>query len=262
MPLDTSTLPGEFASLGALIDMYETHVDAVHAVDAELGDTVAKGANFFNELKASNVEAATKGQSILDEINAMTDAEAQAVVAFIVSRDRGISAIATAYAVANQPTAEANKLSNDAIAQLWNKRSVEQRSASALRTALDLSPLPEEFKAQISELPAGKRGAAPGTKRGKMGRKIPAGVDWTVDGEEVGEKSAKDLASLLGVSVADVRNHLETTFVDALPKVFETTINGKVVKGVQGEPSTPAADDDDDTDTDDLGEIDFDLDDI
>ena len=258
----TIDLAPEHAAYAALIQMFEQHVNTIRSIDEQLGDTAAKGASYFNELKEQNPEATARGNEILKQINEMDDKTAQAVVAFIVSRDRGIAQLATEYAKANQPSEEAVKLSNDRIAELWNKRSVEQRSASALHTAIGLSPLPDEVKAQLPELPAGKKGAAPGTKRGKMGRKIPPGYHWEVAGEEVGEKNTKDLADLLGVKVADVRNHLQSEYQDGLPNVFETEINGKSLKGVlTTEPTTPAADDDDDDDTDDLGELDFDDDD-
>lgn len=243
----------------AIADAYKQAVSEVEAHDLALGDTAAKGNAFIGELRERNVEAAQTAERMIQQIKDMTDAEAQAVVAFIVSRDREISRIATDYIKANEPTSEAVEHSNEEIARLWNERSIAQKKAAALFEAIKLSLGVEDdeaLAAVIPALPKGKRGAAPGTKRGKMGRKLPAGIHWTVDGEDVGEKNPKDVASLLKVKVSDVRTALEEAYPDTLPNVFEATINGKVVRGVVGEPTTPAADDDNDDD-DELGELDF-----
>lgn len=234
----------------------------VRELDIQLGDTAAKGNAFISEVKTRNEDAVKHANSIIESIKNMTDAEAQAVVAFIVSRDREISRIATDYIKANEPTQEATTQSNEELAVLWNKRSVAQKKAAALFDAIKLTVGIEDNDElvatypELPALPAGKRGAAPGTKRGRMGRKLPAGIHWTVDGEDVGERSAKDVASMLKVKVAELRVALEEAYPDALPNVFETTINEKVVRGVIGEATTPASDDD----NDDLDELDFDED--
>ena len=239
----------------AIADAYKQAVSEVEAHDLALGDTAAKGNAFIGELKERNVEAAQTAERMIAQIKNMTDTEAQAVVAFIVSRDREISRIATDYIKANEPTSEAAEHSNEEIARLWTERSIAQKKAAALFEAIKLSlnvEDDEELAAVVPALPKGKRGAAPGTKRGKMGRKLPAGIHWTVAGEEVGEKDTKTVASLVGVKVAELRTHLEAEFPDSLPQVFETTINEKVVRGVIGEPTTPAVEDDtDDLDFDD-----------
>lgn len=244
----------------AIAAAYREAVNDVEAKDLALGDTAAKGNVFFTELRERNVEAASTAERMLQQIKDMTDAEAQAVVAYIVSRDREISRIATDYVKAHETAAaETAVQSNEEIVRLWNERSTAQKKAAALFEAIKLSlgvENDEDLAGVLPALPKGKRGAAPGTKRGRMGRKLPAGIHWTVDNEDVGEKNTKDVATLLKVKVADLRTALEEAYPETLPNVFETTINGKVVRGVVGEPTTPAADDDTDDD-DELGELDF-----
>lgn len=238
----------------ALVGPYDEAVARIHELDLEMGDTAAKGNAFFNDVKERNPDAVAEAETFIQQVKDMADAEFQAVVAYIVSRDRELSRLATDFIKANEPEVATPTQSNEVLAHLWEERSKAQKLAASLFEAIRLTVGVEAdvLNTMITPLPAGKRGAAPGTKRGKMGRKLPAGIHWTVAGEEVGEKDTKTVASLVGVKVAELRTHLEAEFPDSLPQVFETTINEKVVRGVIGEPTTPAVEDDtDDLDFDD-----------
>lgn len=244
----------------AIAEMFRQAVNEVEGYDHQLGDTTAKASAFIADLKEQHPEAVKQAEEILAQVKSMEDAPAQAVIAYLITRDRDVSGIATAYIKANEPAPdpEAEKLSNDKLAEIWAARSMAQKKAAAYFGAIKVTlgvDNDEDLASVLPAVPKGLRGAAPGTKRGKMGRKLPAGIHWTVGGEEIGEKDTKTVASVVGVSVSELRNALEKAFPETLPNVFEAEVNGKQVRGVIGEPTTPVADEDDEDD--DLGELDF-----
>lgn len=235
----------------ALVDFYEQAVAAVHAKSEALGDASAKGASFISDLQGRHPEAVAAAEQVAAQINAMEDAEAQAVLAYLVTRNRDIANIATTYIKEHAPKVEESNVADEEKVRLWNERSIEQKKAASLLETIKLMCGVEdaaELGNLVSPLPAAKRGAGPGVKRGKMGRRLPAGIHWTVAGEEIGEADTKKVASVIGVKVAELRIHLENEFPESLPQVFETNLNDKVVRGIVGEPTSPVVDDDDDDD--------------
>jgi hypothetical protein len=245
-----------------LVAYYLKAVEEVQRADEALGDSNAARSGFFEVLKANNPGAVATAQRVVEQVNGMTDNEARAVVSFLLSREKSFGSFAHSFASAANPQVEEARLSEDERNAFYLIRSDNQKIATAMFATLSIV-LTKEQLAELPECPKGRRGGAPGP-RGKMGRKIPLGYVWTVNGESMGKLSTKDLAKTLEMRIADIRLQLESSFPDSLPDEFAiafTTPLGKAVKlsatkddndPVEvDEPEEEDDDDDDDEDDDD-----------
>lgn len=239
-----------------MVEYYKNAVEEVHRADEALGDSNAARVSFFETLKANNSNAVAQAQRVIDSFNNMTDNEARAVVGFILSREKSFGTFAQEFAKAANPVVEDTALSDEARNALYQVRSDNQKIATSMYATLSII-LDKSDLEELPECPKGRRGGAPGP-RGKMGRKIPTGYAWTVNGEYLGKLTTKDIAKACDIKIAELRLKLESLFPDALPDEFSTsftTVDGRSI-ALQGklDDSDPDESDDDDDDDEDEDE--------
>ena len=259
-----------FGEHSPLVSFYLKHVDEVHALDSQLGDKAAKGADFINDLKTQHPEAVEQADAIIKSITDMNDHAKRAIVVFMLTRNRDFSRLATEFITANQPKEEETVQDTAAVAELWAKRSNAQKQAAFMYKGLELADFPADVFNMLPTPPEGKKGVAPGQKRGQQGRRLPSPVAWVVttaseDGttitEDHGQQTGAQIAKIAGVKSTAIRLAVETKYPDNTPNEFDVTIGNKTLKGkvVVADGAAPAEDNDDSDDeiTDDLGELDF-----
>lgn len=259
----------QFGMYGPIVQFYLTHVDEVEALDLELGDKAAKGADFINSLKAEHPTAVEMAEQMIKDITAMEE-PARSIVIFSLTRNREFTKIPTDYIAANQPKEEeSNQQDAAVVAELWAKRSVAQKQALNMFKGLELAEIDPSLMALLPACPEGKKGVAPGQKRGQQGRRLPSPVNWTVvtvtdDGvvtEDHPGKTGAQIAKVVGVKSSDIRIAVEKKYADATPDEFEVTFGNKTLKGVKAGTTTTEDIDDSDEEPEvdnDLGEVNFD----
>lgn len=271
MPLADTIDLTPFGEHAPLVMFYLKHVDEVHELDSQLGDKAAKGADFINSLKEQHPDAVAEAEQIIKSITENTDLAKRAIVVFMLTRNRDFSRLATDYIAANQPKEEEQNQDVAALAELWAKRSNAQKQAAFMYKGLELADFPKEVFDILPTPPEGKKGVAPGQKRGQQGRHLPSPVSWTVttskeDGttitEDHGKQTGAQIAKICGVKSTDIRLAVEKAYPDSTPNEFTVTVGNKTIVGkVVTEDGAAPTEDTDDSDNDeindDLGELDF-----
>ena len=239
-----------------LVQYYLKAVAEVQRAEEALGDSNAARSGFFDALMTRNPAAVATAERAIAQVNAMGDNEARAVVSFLLSREKSFASFASSFAKEANPQVEETRLSEDERNGLYLTRSDNQKMASAFWTTLSIVLNKDEL-ATLPECPKGRRGGAPG-KRGKMGRKIPTGYVWSVNGEELGKLSTAAIAKTCSMKISELRLKLENAFPDSLPDEFTlsfTTMEGKEVRlsatrddsdPIEEEEETDEEEDDDD----------------
>lgn len=261
--IDLSILE-KFGRKAPMVEVYIEEYNKVIDFDEELGDVAAKGAAFMREVAENHPDAVAKANAVIEQIQALDDVS-RAVVVHTITTNRELRKHLKNYVETNQPKVEEVSLSNERIAQIWTDRSSAQQQALFIYKSFQSGFLTKEELDLLPTPPEGKRGAAPGVKRGAMGRKLPSTVSWIIDNEEVGVKSGAEAAKLIGCKAADLRIAIENAYPDATPANFTVTVNDKEVHGtvVVDDPTHPdTSSDEDDTPDGEVGDFDFDVDDL
>lgn len=254
--IDVSILE-KFGRKAPMIEVYVENYNKVIDFDEELGDVAAKGAAFMREVASQHPDAVAQARAIIEQIADLSD-PARAVVIHTLTTDRDFRKHLKDYVEQNQPPAEETNLTNERIAQIWEDRSEAQQQALFAYKMFTSGFLTADELALLPEPPQGKRGAAPGVKRGAMGRKLPKTVSWIIDNEEVGIKSGAQAAKLIGCKAADLRIAIEKAYPDSTPSNFTVEVNSKSVTGNVVDDS--ATDDEPGEGDDELEVDDFDVD--
>jgi len=252
-----------FGRKAELVQYYVDDYNLVIDLDEQLGDAAATGSAFMKEVAVSNPDAVAKANAIKEQLKSFSLVE-RAVIIHELTTDRELRKVLTDFVSANKPKEETPTLPDTEVARIWTERSDAQKRAINLHRMLSSGTLTADELALLPDPPEGKRGAAPGVKRGTMGRKLPAKVSWIIANEEHGVKSGADAAKLIGVKAADLRIAIEKAYPDATPDEFKVELNGKEVFGTVVDSTTvdnePGEGDDDTLDTDNL-DVEFDVED-
>lgn len=243
MTIDTSV----FGPSAALADLYLAKVNEVNELDARMGN---REGSFFGTLKDNNSAAVEEAESIIKQIEEISDATYRTVVAYVISRDRRLSNLVNKFAEEHAPKVEAPKFSAEDLAAMHSARQEAQGVAEHMFKSLEALHKDSDALAQLPELPKKLRGGAPG-KRAPVGRRLPKNITWVINDEEHTGKTTLDAAKLIGLkSAGELRLALQNSYPEALPNPFSVTINNKTVAGRWVEDANTADEDDDDTDAD------------
>lgn len=213
-----------------IVQFFVNDYNLIVDLDDQIDEATATGNAFMRELAENNADAVAQANAIKEQINALAPAARAVVIESLVS-DSSLRKFLREYLAANAPKAETTNVNVELVAKLWNDRADAQKRCVSLYSAFKQGTLTESELALIPEPPEGKRGAAPGVKRGQMGRKLPKNVSWIIDNEECGILKGTDAAKRIGVKVADLRQAIEAKYADATPDNFEVRLNEKQVVG-------------------------------
>lgn len=237
---------------------YKEYTDKIDAIDSKIGDASSSGRAALNTLVKENTSYVAEAQQLLAPVFQIEDETERLVKMVTLQRlVRDFSTQLDAYVKANTVEA-AEKVAEEERAKLLSERSDLQKMAKQLHGVLEITfKENEEALAALPKCPEGIRGAT--GPRGEMGRKIPKGFFYTIDGEEIeGPKTAAEAAKLAGVKTSELRVAVQAAYPDALPNEWTVTVGKKVIEAIREDDVNDTEDDSDDDDTADSGSVSFD----
>lgn len=229
-----------------LVDFYLVEVNKIAEIDSKIGDSGSSGRATLNALVRENTAYVASAQQLLGSIIQIEDETERLVKMQTLVREATkmfgphLDQFVAAHTV---KTPESEAASEEAKAALAAERSDAQKIAKQLYGALKIALSEEDF-AQLPECPEGIRGAV--GPRGAMGRKIPGGFSYTVNGEDMPAlKTAAEVAKAAQVKTAELRLAVEAAYPDALPNEWTVTVGKSVVDAVRVEAEEEVVENDD-----------------
>lgn len=219
-----------------LVDFYLAEVAKIAEIDSKIGDSGSSGRATLNQLVRDNTSAVAEAHQLLGTVLQDTDEVGRLVKMQTIVREASkmfgpfLDEFVAAHTV---KTPESEAASEEAKAALATERGDSQKMAKQIYGALKIALSAEEF-ATLPECPEGIRGAV--GPRGEMGRKIPAGFSYTVNGEEMPLlKTAAEVAKAAGVKTSELRLAVQAAYPEALPNEWTVTVGKSVVDAVRVE---------------------------
>lgn len=229
-----------------LVDFYLVEVNKIAEIDSKIGDSGSSGRATLNALVRENTAYVASAQQLLGSIIQIEDETERLVKMQTVMREATkmfgpfLDKFVADHTV---KTPEAESASEEAKAALAAERSDAQKIAKQLYGALKIALSEEDFNA-LPECPEGIRGAV--GPRGAMGRKIPSGFSYTVNGEDMPAlKTAAEVAKAAQVKTAELRLAVEAAYPEALPNEWTVTVGKSVVDAVRVEAEEEVVENDD-----------------
>lgn len=232
-----------------LIDAYLVEVNKINEIDAKIGDSGSSGRATLNALVRENTAYVAAAQQLLGSIIQIEDETERLVKMQTLVREASkmfgphLDQFVAAHTV---KTPESEAASEEVKAALAAERSDAQKTAKQIYGALEivLKNDPEALAA-LPECPQGIRGVV--GPRGAMGRKIPSGFSYTVNGEDMPAlKTAAEVAKAAQVKTSELRLAVEAAYPDALPDEWEVTVGKALISAVRVEVEDEVNEEDDD----------------